>query len=595
MMPAIPDSYEEVPRMFRAQIDGRSKLQYAGKTKDGQPRDIDKWVNEWIDKAEQIPARDAKDEQTPVYSAKSYQISWRFVTNGGQDDGIIRPVLGKAGIPFYPGSSMKGAFRSACEQAEALGMVLVGSTDRYCGKETDLCPGILRFLGAYPTNDWTKGLIDLVHPQQEWQVKTMKTDKKPSGETAYSMVSLYQPKLRFAISSNQPLLNAEWQTIWTIWERALSVGLGSKTATGYGQSVKATSVKVRKVLYSAKLKGQGQAPKLLDGSAEFRPNIFRAALRGHALRLFGGLTDCKIAERLVEDLFGGIQSNKPTVGLLGFQFHPLPPNVEPFPSGQYVVEGNLVWLLNRSLDDSHHEKTLAKLIKKLMQFALFLGGFGKSWRRVDHQKFWNVYYQNSRGYKPLIGCHWEWSDEKSRRLNRSVSSIKSICSFLDSVRSTASEWMELKREWLEQQEKLTIQSDRWAKNWRESWHPSKVEVWARLAEGMSDSRAVSWFHKPYQRAILKTEQEKSIYKTSLTGLVESDKSTIGRVIHRMYPKICLIDNPNQPGEKMAIQTDQFFEILTIFLDDSNECREFLDFLKSSSTDPAEFQLVWGRN
>lgn len=582
-MPAIPDSYKKVPMMFRAQIDGRSQLQRldsekrSGKPKEGQPQDIEVWVDEWIDKAEQIPAQDAQDKQTPVYSAKSYQISWRFVTNGGQDDGIIRPVLGKAGIPFYPGSSMKGAFRNACEQAEASGVVAAGSTDRYCGKETDLHPGILRFLGAYPTNDWTEGLVDLVHPQQGWQVKAVPTNQKPTGESAYALVSLYQPTLRFAISSNRPLSDTEWQTIWTIWERALSLGLGSRTSAGYGQSVKATSVKVRKVLYSAKLKGQGQAPKLLDGSGEFRPNIFRAALRGHALRLFGGLTEAKTAERLVEDLFGGIQSDKPTVGLLGFQFRESKLEIKSAGSGSYAqpaysVEGKLTWFLNRPLDNANQENELTNLVANLMRFAMSVGGFGKSWRRADHRLFFDDTYEK------LIGCHWQWLDEESQLRNTKFASVERITPFLNKVRATAREWIELQG--------ITVRPNQWAKDWREAWHPSNVQVWSRLASDAENSVALHWFHSPYQSAVKAIQVEGSIYKTPFTGKI----GTISRIIHRMYPLIGLIPDANNPGKKIPRKTAKYLEILTIFPNDSQDCRDFLAFL---STNPDGFQQVWG--
>ncbi|WP_393010688.1 RAMP superfamily protein [Limnothrix redekei] len=586
-MPAIPDSYKKVPMMFRAQIDGRSQLQRldsekrSGKPKEGQLQDVEVWVDEWVDKAEQIPAQDAQDKQTPVYSAKSYQISWRFVTNGGQDDGIIRPVLGKAGIPFYPGSSMKGAFRNACEQAEASGVVAAGSTDRYCGKETDLHPGILRFLGAYPTNDWTEGLVDLVHPQQGWQVKAVPTNQKPTGESAYALVSLYQPTLRFAISSNRPLSDAEWQTIWTIWERALSVGLGSKTATGYGQLAQVLSVKPRKVLYSVSLKGQGQAAKLIDGSGEFRHNIFRASLRGHALRLFGGLTDAKTADQLVEDLFGGIQSGEPTVGFLGLQFRESKLEIESFGSGSYaqpayLVEGKLNWLLNRPLANANQENALMKLVTNLMRFAMLVGGFGKSWRRADHREFFEDYYEDS--YKALIGCHWQWLDEQSQLRNTTFASVERITPFLDNVRAVTCQWMELQG--------ITVRSNQWAKDWREAWHPSNVQVWSRLASSAEDSVAVYWFHKPYQPAIQGVQSEGSIYKKPFTGKI----GTISRIIHRMYPVIRLVPDPNSPGKKIPKKTIKYLEVLTIFPDDSQECRDFLAFL---STNPDEFQQVWG--
>jgi CRISPR-associated protein Cmr6 len=37
--------------------------------------------------------------------SRTYTISWRFLTNGGQDDGISRPVIGARGWPFYPAAA----------------------------------------------------------------------------------------------------------------------------------------------------------------------------------------------------------------------------------------------------------------------------------------------------------------------------------------------------------------------------------------------------------------------------------------------------------------------------------------------------------
>lgn len=78
---------------------------------------------------------------------RAFSLSWRFVSNGGQDDGMIRPVIGARGLPFYPGSSMKGVFRRASTPQQA---------ERYCGKVLaggDYEPGILRFHGGYPADD----------------------------------------------------------------------------------------------------------------------------------------------------------------------------------------------------------------------------------------------------------------------------------------------------------------------------------------------------------------------------------------------------------------------------------------------------------
>ncbi|MBD2482820.1 RAMP superfamily protein [Planktothrix sp. FACHB-1365] len=578
-MTSIPSAYKKIPMMFRAQIPGRSQLQYLDpqKKSQGEDQDVERWVDEWIDQAEFISEENTQDIATATYQAKSYDISWRFVTNGGQDDGMLRPVIGASGIPFYPGSSMKGAFRQACQQAEDAGKVPPGTCNYYCGDELDITPGLLRFQGAYPINDWTEGLLDLVHPQQGWQLMTQNTNQKPQGESPYAQISLYKPRLRFAISSPKSLSTDQWAQIWEIWQRALAMGLGSKVSTGYGQ-INQTS---HPVLFRAKLKGQGQAAKLIDGSGEFRPNIFRAALRGHALRIFGGLTDSRTAEQLVEDLLGGIQQRDATVGLLGFQFQESNLEIKSFGSGNYAqpaykVEGELTWFLAKPLADSNQEAILKKLVAKLMQFAMIFGGFGKSWRRADHRKFFPDYYEN--GYKALIGCHWQWLGENSQRRYVKVRKLDQVGSFLDGVRATAKEWI--------QSQNKPLQENQWANNWRESWHPSNVQVWGRIAEDADNSIAVRWFHQPYQERIQNFQLEKTIYNTHITGRM----GQISLICHRMYPAIKLLNNPEDPNKPIVRQTPKFLELITIFPDNSPECRDFLNFLKQN---PEDFQQLWG--
>ena len=575
-MKPIPDAYKKVPMMFRAQVDGRSQLQYLDpkKKKANEKQDVQLWTEEWIDKAELISGENAQDIETPTFQAKSYEISWRFVTNGGQDDGMLRPVIGASGIPFYPGSSMKGAFRQACDRAEKAGEIPRGTCNKYCGDDSEITPGLLRFQGAYPTNDWTEGLLDLVHPQQGWQVMTRDTSNKPRGESAYAQVSLYQPTLRFAISSPKSLSNEQWQQIWQIWEKAIASGLGSKVSNGYGQ-IKQTS---RLILFQAQLKGQGQAAKLIDGSGEFRPNIFRAAMRGHALRIFGGLTDAETAKQLVDELFGAIQQKDPTVGLLGFQFQSSKLEITSFGAGKYAqpayqVEGELTWFLTRPLSNPKHEQLLKKLVGKLMQFGMVLGGFGKSWRRVDHRKFFEEYYDDR--HKALIGCHWQWLGENSQRRNVQASRLEKVGQFLDNVRQTAKEWIQ------SQNKPLGETAD-----WREAWHPRNVQVWGRVAEDADDSAAVLWFHEPYRQRIRNFQSEGSIYQSSVTGKI----GKISLIWHRMYPMILLKKNPENPKKPTVRPTRRYLELITIFPEDSQKCDDFLNFLE---TQPEGFELLWG--
>jgi CRISPR-associated protein Cmr6 len=584
-MKMIPDAYKKVPMMFRAQVRGRSQLQYLdpSKKKAGETQDVVLWTSEWIKKAETISFEESPDIQTETHGAKSYTISWRFVTNGGQDDGMLRPVIGSSGIPFYPGSSMKGAFRYACQQAEAKGEIPQGTCNHYCGDESEITPGALRFLGAYPMGDWTKGLLDLVHPQQGWQVKTPNTSDKPKGESAYAQVSLYQPTLQFAISSAKPLRPEEWQQIWKIWEEAIAAGIGSKVSNGYGQ-IDQTS---HPVIYRVSLQGRGQAPKRLDGEGEFRPNVFRAALRGHALRIFGGLAKAEIAEQVVNELFGSIQGKEAQPGLLGLQFKVHDLEMGSFGQGNYAqptyaVEGELRWWLMQSLSDED-KVVLIKLIAELTQFGLLLGGFGKSWRRADHRLFFAEYSEDSE--QALIGCHWQLWDERSKRLNSPVRFLRSperqneaVRNFFDTLRTTAGNWMTRRGK--------AVTSNQWAENWREAWHPSKVQVWGRIANDREDSMAIRWFHGLYQKEIKGIQPLGSIYNTDFRGKI----GKVGRIWHRMYPLLIFKKDEQNPKKPIITNSPHYLELITIFPDNSETSNDFLDFL---ATNPEDFQLLWG--
>jgi len=564
-MANIPDAYKKVPMMFQAQTNGRCQLQRLDperretRDQDRKPQDAEIWCEEWTSETYPIAPKFEKPVRTQEYS-----ISWRFVTNSGQDDGVIRPVIGASGYPFYPGSSMKGAFRQACRK------LFSDRVGRYCGQELtngDFTPGILRFHGGYPIDDsWCDDLVDLVHPQQPRQV----IDN--SGSSAFIQISLYQPTVQFGISASEILEESEWEEIWQIWEMALGRGIGCRVSAGYGHRDKLEG----ELLYLPHiLKGQGMASKLLDGSGEFRPNIFRAAIRGHALRIFGGLTDAKTAEQEVERLFGGI-SGHGTWGLLAMNFVTKSINETLFGEGNwrvpsYKVDGELGWLLSQQLPEEQ-KKALKNFVLCLNQFAMIFAGFGKSWRRADHRLFYEEYYEESNYRKPLIGCHWQWGD----RYLRDVVIVKhtAIPTFLKKLQDSAKTWLRLQG--------VNIGTS-YATTWREAWHIDKVQIWARIASDKEDSQAIQWLHKPYQQKDNKAKiPELSIYKSSITGKM----GQIGRLWHRMYPLKRQVVNPN---EKLLKDTPQFIEILTIFPNDSKECSDFLKFLANDN----EFTQVWG--
>ncbi|MEH1896400.1 MAG: hypothetical protein V7K94_14085 [Nostoc sp.] len=530
----------EVPLMFQAQISGRGQIQYIK-----NPEQSERWVDEWLEGS----AIDPPTFNTNI-KTKEYKITWRFVSNSGQDEDIIRPVIAAKGFPFYPGASMKGAFLRACTSEQGA---------RYCGgklNSNDTIPGILRFHGGYPKDaTWVdQPLIDVVHPQQNWQIKNN------DSHSAFIQISLYQPTLIFGISSTKKIELSEWETIWTIWDKAIERGIGSRVSAGYGQPINHPETK----LVSVNLRGRGLASQLIDKTGEFRPNIFKAALRGHTLRLFSGVTDENTAEELTRELWGGFAGkNGAVVGQLGIAFNAVDLEMDVYRYGNvtmpiYELNTGTLNILSMGEISKEYKKELKTLATQILRFAMLLGGFGKSWRRINHQIFFPDYLNG----KPMIGCHWELT-KQSNQYYFLVNSLSHITNILNDIHKTLNNWLKLKEK--TPTNKLT--------SWRESFHPQKVQVWGRIAQDEDDSLAVRWFHGNYQGS-------KSIKGSSLTGKM----SQIGRIWHRMYPRYI----KNKEGE-MKRKEREFVELLTIFPDKKDErTQEFLTFLATS-----DFTKLWG--
>ncbi|WP_242039573.1 hypothetical protein [Anabaena sphaerica] len=577
----MPNS-NEVPLMFQAPISGRGQVQYIEEREQSE-----RWVDEWVE---------ATATNSPKFNhnvkTKPYKITWRFISNSGQDDSIIRPVIAANGFPYYPGASMKGAFLRSCNPEQAM---------KYCGGKNltpqppslplpnpllrgegtngenlkplslqerglergftnnETKPGILRFHGAYPEDDsWCEQpLIDVVHPQQDWQVKNN------DSHSAFLQISLYQPTLVFGISSNIELDDSEWEIIWNIWDKAIERGIGSRVSAGYGQPVKHPETK----LLTVNLKGQGLASQLVDTdkTPEFRPNMFKAALRGHTLRLFSALTDEKTAEELTKELWGGFADNNKgaIVGDLGIAFNPVDLEMDEFKYNNlkmpiYELNKGVLNILCMKNFTDEYKKELKILAFQLIKFSMLIGGFGKSSRRIDHRIFFPEYLEN--GNKPMIGCHWQFTKE-SNQYYFPVNNLNHITNIIDGVHKAVKNWLIFKGH------TPTNKNS----SWRESFHPEKVQVWGRIALGEDDSLAVRWFHGNYKG-------NQSIKGSKLTGKMGS----IGRIYHRMYPHYKISDG------KMIYQK-KYIELLTIFPDTRDErTQEFLTFLPTS-----DFTKFWG--
>ena len=224
-----------VPMEYRAQVQGRCQRQRVNKPRGGEPRrqsDVEVWLEEWnAGRSSDVPFQ---TEGLRILGAdQPIQIAWRLVSNSGVDDDLSRPVIGAGGWPLIPGSSIKGLFRRACADDPSL--------LRWCGgrgSDKEIKPGILRFHGAWPVRDddegWQSRLLDVVHPQEKWQVG-FNTDQGRNKSSAFSLVSLYRPRLLIAISCTETKISEdEWSEIEATMLRALAAGVGGKTSAGYG-------------------------------------------------------------------------------------------------------------------------------------------------------------------------------------------------------------------------------------------------------------------------------------------------------------------------------------------------------------------------
>ena len=511
-----------------------------------------------------------------------------MVTNSGQDAGVIRPVIGERGWAYFPGSSMKGAFLRACKQLCPADEVL-----HFCGgkdKDRELHPGVLRFHGGYPKDaEWLDdSLVDIVHPQEDWQTKNQ------GNHSAFIQISLLQPIFVFGISSTKELPDTQWNTVWKIWNKALARGIGSRVSAGYGQ-VKARN---ESRLLVVGLSGQGLASQRIDRVGEFRPNVFKAALRGHTRRLFYGVTDADTAESITKELWGGFAGREgAVVGVLGVAFN-APELLEDtytylengYPQDMPIFEtgdASLSLLLMKDISE-RDQKNLRIWITQLVKFAMLLGGFGKSWRRVDHRLFCHSqllphYLKDTQGrnINPMIGCHWHYTDQ-SKPPCISVDSLEDITTFLDKVHKGTFDLIEKGILSFLRKNKYAIKP--LTPGIRESWCQANVEVWGRIAKNVGDSLAIAWFHRPYQGA-------QSIKHSDLTGWSSRNdrlpKTKIGRIWHRMYPRYV-----KQHGDLKP--TKEYIELLTIFPNrdgDEEEVEKTADFLRFLDQ-KTDFQKLW---
>jgi CRISPR-associated protein Cmr6 len=542
---------KRVPMMYRAQVMGRCSLHNAQRSN----RDLDDWTVQWTYPQKNGEARYQRSMPNLGQDGDVYRIAvkfpFRLFSNGGQDS-IMRPMLGKDGIPVLPGSSVKGLFLRACSETEAV---------RYCGRELreqgklQHLPGEmpLRFLGAYPVGDWADRIVDLVHPQGNRQVGTGLREER---STASALMSLHQPMMVFEFSCADG--GIEWKQVELILLRALQLGVGGKTSSGYGLGGNFPG----KPLVNPGspvgllLRGEGVSSVLRDGKTpEFRTNLFKAGLRGHLRRLLGGV-DERLAGEVAERWFGNTKA--PAAAVLLWQ--------ERSPvkfadvglkdrNPTYRVDGLLYADMRRSepiekmtvAEARQYDRDVA-LLTQVITFGYVMGGFGKSWRRVWHGLCLPDYHRS----KFAIGCHWVSSDLDG------IQSAAELKLFLDGLYQHCCKYLGI----AERNAKAAI--------WREAWSPRRVAVFCRVSG--KDSQVVGLFHD-------------EVFKTTraIGGRDPGDERPMGvsSVWHRMLP----LKNGTE-----------FLEIVTVFWGDRDPWRregvdQLMPFVKRLES--AGLAMVWG--
>lgn len=559
---------DNVPRMYRAQVQGRCSLQYIDSNKRRQNTeredDLKEWLEEWL-----YPALDYNHEppvrnHSPSYCQSQAQLGldgsiyriqldfpFRLFSNCGQDS-INRPVIGKQGIPCLPGSSVKGLFRRACTDEQI---------QKYCGKKDvndAAIPGTsgLRFHTAYPIGNWGERILDVVHPQENYQIGG--PEKKH--ESAHPLISLYKPRILFEFSAPDTK-SVNWQEVEQILQRALGAGIGGKTSTGYGISGYVSGQPPSAPSFGShhrqfRLTGDGLNSKLLTQEPEFRPNLFKATLRSHARRLLAGASKkprptrpgqspTNPADSEVERLFGCTDAP----GVIQVIWQPTTLLENRPDQITYHADG----VLHLAVDAEHPHASPPDDIHfalKLLQFAYIMGGFGKSWRRVWHHQFYPAYYQQGEDKYP-IGCHWASPDiqtlSTAEELNEFLADLHQLC-----------------------RDRLSSQGAH-PLPWRESWHPNRVAVYCRP---LRDTAVIELFHD-------------DTFKTTpaIGGKNPGDSRPkfVSSVWHRMVP----IDSSGQ----------SYLEIVTVFHGDRSpwkrkkdgcQLNKFVSELEANS-----MSLAWG--
>lgn len=300
-------------------------------------------------------------------------------------------------LPLYgyiPASGIRGLVRSWVLKQRNLELIQKMQELLGVQQNDTITAGKIEFFDAWPLEP-TKLSLDIVNPQEPFQV-FHKGQSTPlsfytlgDGDTSIPV--------RVAIRGVHPHANKDdVDTVWGWVEQALSsYGVGSRTASGYGNLKPATKVtpqlepEYTRKTFSFSLYNQGCAGPNIN-KMELRPSHWRGWLRSWALRFFLGVMSEDNAKRTVGELFGTIEPEA-VAGCVRLKMNKGKiwrerSQTQPY---FYTWKGQIEIIAPKDI--------LNKIILPIVKFAVSVGGVGRGWRRPLHIFTMNNRNTASRG------------------------------------------------------------------------------------------------------------------------------------------------------------------------------------------------------
>lgn len=289
----------------------------------------------------------------------------------------LLPVLPLNG--YIPGASIRGLVRAwAKKRPEVLSRMteLLG----YQNNDT-ISSGKIEFLDAWP-NEPTKLTLDIVNPQQEFQVYHQ------GQGTPLSLYTLgngkdYIPVTVAIRGIPGRATDTDVTEVWGWVEQALNFyGVGSRTASGYGTLKSSSSINTSAdpnhaiKQFDFHLYSQGNAGPNVR-TMELRPSHWRGWLRSWILRFLLGVMSQKDAQKTVGELLGALEpdSYKGYVRLQMFKGSIW---------GDCSTNHPNFYAWKGKLQISAPKDILNTIILPIVRFAVMVGGVGRGWRRPLH-------------------------------------------------------------------------------------------------------------------------------------------------------------------------------------------------------------------